>query len=125
MKTLDERLLGQVIGILMIGGHVVNRGVNPFLIAADQLVVSGQFPAASPLYQFGFLDGLRRRLSAGLNGRFGCLATQWFCHNHRRSQAQTPSASVWRARYSTKPTRPARPSEVDTPRSRRRAMSRY
>ena len=38
--TLYKRFLRQIIGILMVGRHVVDRGVNSLLIAANKFVVS-------------------------------------------------------------------------------------
>jgi hypothetical protein len=36
---LDEGVLHEVVGVLVIGRHVINSCVNPFLVTADQFVV--------------------------------------------------------------------------------------
>ena len=43
-KRLDERFLREVIGVLVIGCHVINRRVNTFPIKPHKLVVSLQIP---------------------------------------------------------------------------------
>src|SRR5437660_8042323 len=40
LKSFDKSLLRQVIGILMIGGHVINCSVNALLIALYELIIS-------------------------------------------------------------------------------------
>src|SRR6266404_6094017 len=50
-KCFYEGLLGQVIGIFVIRGHVVNGRVNALLVTPNQLVVSRQVATTRPFDQ--------------------------------------------------------------------------
>src|SRR5258706_350949 len=57
--AFDERFLGEVVGIFVIGRHVVNGRINPLLIPANQLVVSSHVALLSPFHQDDILSGNR------------------------------------------------------------------
>ena len=48
---LDEGFLSEIIGVLVVGRHVINCGVNPFLVALDEFVVRGDVARLSALDQ--------------------------------------------------------------------------
>ena len=71
LVAFNERLLRQVVGVLVIGRHVVNRGVDAFLIAAHQFVVSRHVAGPGALDQRPFMlrfpgGGSGRRRRSGL-----------------------------------------------------------
>ena len=68
--SLDEGFLREVVGILVIAGHVINRGVDAFLIAPDQLIVSAKIFALSAFYQFQVPRPRRRTVRVSLDIRW-------------------------------------------------------
>ena len=73
LKGLDERLLRQIVGVLVIRGHVVKRRVDALLITLHQFVVGLQIAPARGAHQIILIH---RR------GRLRFAAWNWFGHNH-------------------------------------------
>jgi hypothetical protein len=48
LPRLHERVLSQVMGVLMMGGHVVTKPVDPLLELMNQLVVGREITCLSP-----------------------------------------------------------------------------
>src|SRR5262245_47169259 len=57
LERLDEGLLREVVGVLVIGSHVINRRVNALLIAVDQFVKGAKITRLSAPYQHAFFRG--------------------------------------------------------------------
>src|SRR5436190_24150777 len=51
LESFNKSFLGKVIGILVIGSHVVNSGVYALLITPHELVISGQIALPGTFHQ--------------------------------------------------------------------------
>ena len=116
--------------LLQISGldGVSNTITNPAALGSDvavRLVISGgSTGTVLPASRLRFQDRLRGGWGWHFAARHGGLTHQWFGHNHRLLSGSEPSARVWRASTSAKPSRPARPSEGGNRQSISRALSR-
>ena len=48
--SLDEGLLHEVVGVFVVGGHVIDRRVNTPLVTPDQLIISNNILTLSALH---------------------------------------------------------------------------
>ena len=70
-KRLDKGFLGEIVGVLVIGRHVVNCGVNSLLITLYQIIVRREIAIPRALHQFPF---------RGFGGNIGFGRGSWFGH---------------------------------------------
>ena len=126
LKGLDEGLLRQVVGVLVVGRHVVNGGVDSLLVAAHQFVVGLQIALAGPGSPAPFPPW--EPLSASLPGLSGAGSFPLpvpVRHNHITALRHSPSPLDLRARYSVNASNPHGRCVAGRPRRIWRAFSKY